>query len=338
MTDSSDRVGTRLSRTGLRLTELGLGGAQFGNLYHARSDSEVHDAFERAWADGLRHIDTAPHYGLGLSESRLGAALAGRPRDEYVISTKVGRLLIPRPNGQVEADDGFVVTSPLIRRWDMSARGVRASLEASLDRLGTGYVDVLYVHDPDNFEKEAASEAIPELLRMREAGIVREIGVAMNQTAMVQRFIESFDIDIVMVAGRFTLLDAGAIESLLPAAIERGVSVVIAGVYNSGLLSKDVVNSSGKFDYQPASKNVVDKAREIAAICERHGTTLPTAAIAYPLLHPSVVSIVVGAGSAREVASNSERYHSPIPESLWRELSAKGLVSFDFGGAGRQWA
>ena len=194
---------------GLALTELGFGGASLGNLYRATTDERARAAVEAAWAGGVRYYDTAPHYGLGLSESRLGAALADRPRDAYVLSTKVGRLLEPNPDqtGSDMAAGGFDVADTLRRRFDFSASGVRRSLESSLERLGVDHVDIAYVHDPDSYVDEAITEAIPELIRMRDEGTIGAVGVGMNQWQAPLRMVEETDLDVVMLAGRWTLLD-----------------------------------------------------------------------------------------------------------------------------------
>lgn len=321
---------TRCTRTGLELSQLGFGAAQLGNLYQQTTDAQSHAAVEAAWDGGIRYFDTAPHYGLGLSERRLGTVLAGKPRDEFVLSTKAGRLLVPNPGGAGHTDSEFEVPATLRRKWEFSAAGVRRSLEESLERLGLDRVDIVYLHDPDEHGDEAVSEAFPELVRLREAGVIRAIGAGMNQAPMLTRFIREVDVDVVMVAGRFSLLDPEALRELLPAAAEKGVDVVVAGVYNSGLLSAETVPEDAKFDYQQAPEELIARARAIAVVCERHGVTLPEAAIAYPLLHPAVASVAIGMRTVAHVASSLERFGASVPDALWSDLQAQGLIDEDF--------
>ncbi|MCA2215494.1 aldo/keto reductase [Jidongwangia harbinensis] len=314
-------------RPGVRLTALGFGAAQGGNLYHARSEETVAAAVDAAWAAGMRYFDTAPHYGLGLSERRLGAALRARPRDEYVVSTKVGRLLVPSPETAHLTDaEGFAVPADHRRVWDFSRDGVLRSLEASLTRTGLDRIDVVYLHDPDEHWEQAATEAVPALVELREQGVVRAIGAGMNQSAMLTRFVRETDIDVVMCAGRFTLLEQGARHDLLPAADLAGVAVVIAGVYNSGLLAHDRPPADATYDYRPAPAGLRDRAIRIARICERFGTTLPEAALAYVRTHPAVVSTVVGMGDAGQVTETVRRAGAEIPAALWPALASAGLL------------
>lgn len=199
---------------GVPVTELGLGASQFGNLYRVNTEQEYTGAFDAAWNAGIRYFDTAPHYGLGLSERRLGSLLRAKPRAEYTLSSKVGRLLVPTPERADEQDPGFAVPAAFRREWDFTADGVRRSLEQSLERLGTDRIDIVYVHDPDDFGNQVVSETMPALVRMRDEGMVGAIGAGMNQAQMLARFVRESDIDVVMVAGRFTLLDQSAQEDL----------------------------------------------------------------------------------------------------------------------------
>ncbi|WP_031160596.1 aldo/keto reductase [Streptosporangium roseum] len=310
----------------LSVSEYGFGAAPIGNLFTAVSDAEAGAAVDAAYDAGFRLFDTAPHYGLGLSERRLGAALAGRPRDSYTLSTKVGRLLVPAPTGGPAGrdDQGFDVPADLRRVWDFSRDGVRRSLEESLDRLGLDAVDIVLIHDPDDHWEQAVSEAYPALAELRDQGVVKAVGVGMNQSEMLARFVRETGVDMVMLAGRHTLLDQSGEEELLPLCQERGVSVVAAGVFNSGLLATH--DPSGTYDYAPAPAPLLARARRIAAVCESHGVTLPQAALAFPLRHPAVASVVVGARSAAEVARNAALTARPVPEDLWAELAAEDLI------------
>ena len=319
---------SRSTERGIQLTELGLGAAQFGNLYSETSDEQAANAVAEAWSDGIRYFDTAPHYGLGLSERRLGAALAAYPREQFIVSSKVGRLLVPSPETADQSDsDGFRVPADHRRVFDFSRDGVMRSLESTLERSGLDHIDIVYLHDPDEQWEAASTTGVGALVELRDQGIIRAIGVGINQSEMATRFVRSTDIDLVMIAGRYTLLEQGALADLLPLAQERNVGVVIAGVYNSGLLSRARPAAGSKYDYADAPEQLIDRATRIAQACERHGVSLPEAAIAFPLLHPAVVSVVIGARSAEQVAGNVARYLAPVPPALWAELAALGLLS-----------
>jgi D-threo-aldose 1-dehydrogenase len=281
---------------------------------------------DAAWEGGIRYFDTAPHYGLGLSERRLGEALDCRPRLDVVVSSKVGRLLVTRTPPLARDDDLFDVPGDLTRRRDYSRDGILRSLEATLQRTGLDRVDVPYVHDPDEQWREAVEEAVPALVELREAGVVGAIGVGMNQSAMLARFIEQTDVDVVMLGGRFTLLEQGAADDLLPTALERRRSVVAAAVFNSGLLARAEVPDSATYDYQQASPDVRGRARLLASVCRGHGTTLPAAAIQFPLRHPAVVSVVVGMRSPEEAHQNLAAHAQHVPDALWADLEQRGLL------------
>jgi D-threo-aldose 1-dehydrogenase len=307
------------------VSRLGFGAAPIGNLYREISDEVAFGAVEAAWQNGVRYFDTAPHYGLGLSERRLGVALAGRPRDEYVISTKVGRLLEPF-DGEGLDDEGFAVPRHFRRVRDYSGDGVRRSIESSLERLGTDRVEIVYIHDPDDYWDVAFGEAYPALEDLRSQGVVGAIGVGMNQWEMPERFVRETDIDVVMLAGRYTLLEQPALPSFLPACLERGVSVVACGVFNSGLLSKPEVAADAKYNYEEAPPELVARARSIAEVCGRHGVTLPEVAIQFALGHPAVVSVVIGSRTAEQMTSNAAYFSASIPDELWQELKSSGLL------------
>jgi D-threo-aldose 1-dehydrogenase len=310
------------------VTPLGLGCAPLGNLYRAISDETATATVERAWAEGIRYFDTAPHYGLGLSERRLGAALAQYPRDEYVLSTKVGRILEPDPSGASRLDDqAFEVPATCKRRWDFSRDGVLRSLEDSLERLGLDRVDIAFVHDPDDHFEEAVLGALPALAELRRQGVLKAIGVGMNQTPMLTEFIRKCDIDVIMMAGRYTLLDQPALDELLPLCQERGVSVLAAGVFNGGILA--TATPGTKYDYSDAPAELIAKAERIAAVCARHGVEMPEAALALPAAHPAVAAVVVGAHTAEQISANVARLRVEVPAALWAELIAEGLLRPD---------
>ncbi|MFF7266737.1 aldo/keto reductase [Streptomyces sp. NPDC008159] len=320
-----------LGRTDVEVTELSYGAAGIGNLYRPVTDEEATAAIDAAWDAGIRTFDTAPHYGLGLSERRLGDALRDRPRDTYTVSTKVGRLLVPADgDGAGDGDDlanGFAVPATLRRVWDFSADGVRRSLEASLDRLGLDRVDIVLLHDPDDHAEQALDEAYPALERLRGEGVVGAIGVGMNQSALPARFLRETDIDVVLLAGRYTLLEQEGLTELLPEAAARGRSVLIGGVLNSGLLTDPAPGAT--YDYAPAPEPVLDRARRLKAVTERHGVPLRAAALHFPLGHPAVASVLTGARSTGEVRDTVEQLRAPVPAALWDELRAEGLLAPD---------
>jgi D-threo-aldose 1-dehydrogenase len=310
-----------LGRTGLTVTELGFGAAPIGNLYAEVSDDVAAAAIDAAWDAGVRFFDTAPHYGLGLAEARLGAALAGRPRDEVVVSTKVGRLLVPNPapTGSDLARNMFAVPDDLMRRRDYSADGVRRSLEASLGRLGLDRVDVVLVHDPDRHLEQAIEEAIPALVALREEGVVGAVGVGMNQWVAELEVVRRTDVDVVLLAGRWTLLDRSG-GPLLDACAERGVAVVAAGPFNSGLLARPDPPDDATFDYLPAPAATMARARELAATARAHGAELPQAALQFALRHPAVASVLTGLRTAAEAREAASRLTAPVPDALWEAV------------------
>jgi D-threo-aldose 1-dehydrogenase len=318
---------TRATRRGLQLTELGLGAAQFGNLYRETTDEQAAGAVTAAWDAGIRYFDTAPHYGLGLSEQRLGPLLTGYPRDEYLVSSKVGRLLVDSPElaGRMD-DEGFAVPATKRRVWDFSRDGILRSFEATLERTGLDSIDIVYLHDPDDHLEQALGEGIQTLIELRDQGVVRAVGAGMKQSEALAALIRAADVDLVMLAGRYTLLEQGAADDLLPLALERGVGVVIAGVYNTGLLSSTRPSAGAKYEYEDAPTELIARATSIADVCEKHGVSLPEAALAFPLLHPAVVSVVVGVRDAAQMTSNVERYSTTIPAALWSELRERHLL------------
>ncbi|WP_128380696.1 aldo/keto reductase [Streptomyces cavernae] len=313
-----------LGNSGVEVSELSLGAAGIGNLYTEVSDEQASETVATARSLGIRYFDTAPHYGIGLSERRLGAVLREQPRVTYTVSTKVGRRLEPSDAGGDDLGHGFAVPATHRRVWDFSADGVRRSLEASLERLGLDRVDVVYLHDPDDHAEEAFHEAYPALEKLRSEGVVGAIGAGMNQTGMLTRFVRETDVDVVLCAGRYTLLEQGALEDLLPAAQERGKSVVIGGAFNSGLLADPKPGAT--YNYAAAPPELLNRALALKAVADRHGTTLRAAALAFCAAHPAVASVLVGARSADEVRDCAEQFAAPVPVALWQELRAEGLL------------
>jgi D-threo-aldose 1-dehydrogenase len=308
------------------LTELSLGCSQLGNLHHAIDDDTARATVDAAWDEGVRYFDTAPHYGLGLSERRLGAALGDRPRTDYVVSTKVGRRLEPLAAVRGQDTEGFAVPATHRRVWDFSRDGIRRSIDESLQRLRLDRVDIAYLHDPDDHLEHVLAAGYPALEELRDEGIVAAIGAGMNQSPMLAELACNTDVDLVMLAGRYTLLEQGALDDLLPVCERRGIGVVAAGVFNSGVLARSYPPEDATYDYGRAPAHVLERARRIAHVCERHATTLPEAAVAFPLGHPAVVSVCVGARSPEQIRRNARSLGAQIPPDLWYELREQGLL------------
>ncbi|MCD7445087.1 aldo/keto reductase [Streptomyces lincolnensis] len=314
-----------LGGSGVEVSPLAFGAAVIGNLYTEVSEEQAHQAVTAAWERGVRYFDTAPHYGLGLSERRLGEALRQHSRAEYTVSTKVGRRLEPSGAGGDDLANGFAVPATHRRVWDFTADGVRRTLEASLERLGLDRVDVVYLHDPDDHAEQAFREGYPALEKLRSEGVVGAIGAGMNQAEMLTRFVRDTDVDVVLCAGRYTLLDQSALADLLPAAVERGVSVVIGGAFNSGLLADP--RPGATYNYAQAPGELLDRALRMKAVAERHGITLRAAALAFCAAHPAVASVLAGARSAAEVHDCADQFATPVPAAFWHELRDTGLLA-----------
>lgn len=309
---------------------LGYGAANVGNLYRAITDEEAWEILDTAWECGIRYFDTAPHYGLGLSESRLGAFLSTKPRAEFTVSTKVGRLLRPDAGGAGRLDDehDFAVPADLKRVWDFTAEGVRCSLEESLERLGLDSVDIVYLHDPERFDlRRGLDDGLPALAKLRDEGLVRAIGVGSMSTEALHTAASSGILDLLMVAGRFTLADQSAAETVIPECRARDVRVVAAAVFNSGLLASTSPSAASRFDYAPVRPKLLDRVGRIADICSDYGVPLPVAAVQYPLHEPSVLSVVVGAATPDQLRQNVANFEVDIPTELWGRLRDEGLVA-----------
>lgn len=294
-----------------------LGGAAFGGLYRPVTDDHVQAALAAAWDGGIRSFDTAPHYGVGLSEERMGSFLSTKPRSEFILSTKVGRLLV-EDSAAPDGTDQFFGTPRRRRIRDYSADGVLASVEASLGRLGLDRIDVLLVHDPDDYLEAALTGACVALRRLRDEGVVAQIGVGVNDCEVARTFVARADIDVVMIAGRYSLLDREAEQSLLGECADQQVAVQVAGVFNSGLLADPGARPT--FNYEPAPPDLVLCALLMQQACERWGVSLRAAALQFPARHRVVTSVVSGAGSVSSVIDTLRQLNTEIPGDLWAEL------------------
>lgn len=299
-----------------------LGGAGYAGLYRAVDESSAVDALATAWDNGIRAFDTAPHYGGGLSEERLGRLLCAQNRSEYTVSTKVGRLLYDDPDAPDGAEE-FYGAPKRSRVRDYSAAGVRRSLEESLSRLGLDRVDQLLIHDPEEHMGQALAEAVPELERMRAEGLTTGIGVGVNHVGTALRFVREAPIDQVLIAGRYSLLDRRAEAELLPECARRGIRVLVAGVLNSGILADPL--RQGTFDYVAADPEVIARARAMETACAAYGVPLRAAAMQFPRRHPAVHAVVLGSGTRGEIQDSLTMLEIPVPEELWTELEGGAL-------------
>lgn len=328
-----DRHGTG----GLTFTELGFGTAPLGNLYRAISDADAAAILRLSWDSGIRYYDTAPLYGLGLSETRLNGLLRGKPRDDYVLSTKVGRLLRAVPPDQRDGFGKWFEVPARQEVYDYTYDGVLRSIEFSLERLGVDRIDILYGHDLDVFNH--GSQAVLDaklqeflqgghkaLVELREQGVISAFGVGVNEWQPAQWLIENGDPDLILLAGRYTLLEQEALKSFLPLCDQRGVGIVVGGPYNSGILATGP-RPGAFYNYDPAPAEIIDRVTRIEAICSSHNTRMVDAAFQFPLCHPAVVSVIPGGQAVAEMQSNLQAAAADIPPDLWAELKAEGLVS-----------
>ena len=312
----------KLGRTPLEVTRLGFGTAPLGGLFQALADDEAHRVVEAAWSAGIRFFDTAPQYGNGLAEQRLGAVLSSKPRHEFVLATKVGRLL--RPDAPPQSDT-FPGAPPLNPVFDFSYDGVMRSVEESVTRLGIDSIDILHIHDPDDNFAAALSGAYPALDRLRAEGTIKAVGAGMNQAEMLARFAREANFDCFLLAGRYTLLDQVGLKELLPLCVERGIAIIAGGVFNSGILADP--RPGTHYNYQAAPDELVQRAARIKAICERHGVSQKAVAIQFPLGHPAVRTVLTGCRSADELNENVEAFRALVPAAVWQDLKASDLLT-----------
>lgn len=329
----------RLANGGLSFTELGFGAAPLGNLYRAISEDEAHAVLTRAWDLGVRYFDTAPLYGLGLSETRLNRFLRDKPRDDYVLSSKVGRLLEVCPPEQRTGIGKFFDTPTRREVYDYTYDGVMRSLEFSLERLGVDRIDILFAHDLDIFNhgsQETLDAKLSELMdggykalvELRDQGVIKAFGAGVNEWQPCQWMTERGDFDLFLLAGRYTLLEQEALESFLPLATDRGIGIIIGGPYNSGVLATGP-KPGAFYNYDLAPQDILDRVARIEAVCNRHEVRMVDAAFQFPLRHPAIVSVIPGGQGVAEVEANLKAATAEIPAALWAELKSEGLMRDD---------
>ena len=304
-------------KSGLQIPEFGIGTSPFGGLFASVSESAVADVISTSMELGLNYFDTAPHYGMGSAEVRLGRNINHLPRSSFVVSTKVGRLIVPSEKAD---DPGWENSTAAVERiFDFSAAGIERSLLESLERLKMESVEMVFIHDPDGAADQAISEAYPVLERLRAEGIVKTIGIGITSNEIPTRFINETDIDVVLIALKYTLLDQSAGAELLPTALRKGVSVIAGGVFNSGILTNPKAGAT--FNYEPASPEVLARAQKIEKFFLDRGVSLAQAALQFPMQHPAISAILVGCRSADEVTTNVALYNKEIESHIWSEFN-----------------
>ncbi|NGP16435.1 aldo/keto reductase [Devosia aurantiaca] len=322
-----------LGRTGLDVTAISFGGGGIGNLFKPATRDDAEATLHGSWDAGIRFFDTAPRYGHGLSERRLGDFLRQKPRDSYVLSTKVGRLLTPL-RGRTMTDYGFTDPLPFEQEYDYSYDGVMRSFEDSLQRLGLDQIDVLYMHDIGtdthgdanaHWQPIAFDGGLKAMVELREQGLVKAIGLGVNEVQVCLDAFEHADLDCFLLAGRYSLLDHDSAAPLLEACRHRGASLVVGGVFNSGILATGP-KPGAMFNYAPASDEVIAKAQHIERVCAAHGVPLATAALHFPLRHEAVASVLLGVSNTRNLERNLASLDTDVPDALWSDLKAEGLL------------
>ena len=312
-----------IGRTGIMVGRLGLGGAPLAGLYTGVSDEQASATIERHLNQGMNFFDTAPLYGSGVSETRLGQVLSRRDRNSFVLASKVGRLLVPDPD---RPQDVWSEDLPPIKAvFDYTYDGTMRSIEESLERLKLDRVDILHIHDPDNHYDEAMNGSYKALDKLRSEGVIKAIGAGMNQAEMLARFAREGAFDCFLLAGRYTLIDHTGLKELLPICTEKHISIIVGGPYNSGILAMGAVEGA-TFNYSPAPPDIMDKVQRIETICARHQVPLKAAALQFPLAHPAVAAIIPGGRNPAEVDENAALVQYDIPNDFWADLRTDGLI------------
>ena len=308
--------------TDVQVSRLSLGTAPLGGLFKKVDESESDSVIHHALQSGISYIDTAPLYGYGVGEVRVGRGINGH-RPQPTLSTKVGRLFRPGTN---QEQDKYPDSDPNIQIYiDNTPSGIRKSLEESLRRLGKDSIEIVYIHDADDWVSEAINVVYPELHKMREEGLLKAIGIGMNWCPTAISIMQDIDLNIALIAGRFTLLDQSAQDELYPLALKKKVSIIAAGVFNSGVLANPVAGAH--YDYEPASTEILERARAIGRFLESFGVSLTDAAMQFPLRHPAVASVLTGAASLAELKANIASFDSVLPPELWSEMERAGLIA-----------
>ena len=324
------------SGASISLTEMGMGTAPLGNLYRALSEKDAQDTLEAAWKAGIRYFDTAPFYGLGIAENRLNPFFRSHKRSDYVVSTKVGRLLKLCEPGERAGIGKFFDTPSRKEIFDYTYDGIMRSLDSSLERLGLDRIDILYVHDVDVFThgSEAVRDAHVKTLmgsgykalqKLRDEKVIKAFGAGINEWQVCEILMAQGDFDIFLLAGRYTLLEQEALNSFLPLCEKRGIGIVLGGPYNSGILATGA-KPGALYNYDPAPKSILDRVRRIEAVCKAHKVKLPEAALRFPVKHPSVVSVIPGMVNPKQVALNVKTLGAKIPKAFWKDLKTQGLL------------
>jgi D-threo-aldose 1-dehydrogenase len=318
----------RVGQTKLRIARVGLGTAPLGNLYVPVNEEEAVSTVRRAVEVGFAHVDTAPFYGFGLSEERVGGALSEVGRDRFTVSTKVGRVLVRAGRSEARRQSYWAVASPMTAVFDFSAEGVKKSIEGSRRRLKLDRFDILLLHDCDEHVEQALREAYPVLATMKDVGETAAIGAGLNSYETALKLAREEQFDCFLLAGRYTLLEQGAMDEFLPLCHDRKIGLLVGGPFNSGILASDPSPSS-RYNYDTAPADVLEKARRIKEVCDKYGVPLSAAALQFILAHPTVTSVIPGCRSQSEVESNRRALDVSIPSTLWEELKGEGLLRED---------
>lgn len=325
----------QIGKTPLKVTRFGLGGTTLGNLFSPVSEETAHEVVRRAWDQGIRYFDTAPVYGLGLSERRFGDMLRGNPRDEFVLTTKVGKLLRPIREKR-RTDMHFACNMPFEVEFDYSFNAVMRSFEDSLQRLGMAQVDILLLHDLDSRHgskwprmfQSAMDGGYRALEQLRSDGVIKAVGLGVNEWEVCESAMQYGDFDCFLLAGRYTLLEQSALESFLPKCVEKGISIILGGPFNSGILAGGAVSGS-MYNYKHANPEIMERVSRIDAVCQSHRVPMAAAALQFPLFHPQVATVIPGCRSPEELMQNLEWMNHSIPDSLWSDLKNEGLIRND---------
>lgn len=313
-----------IGKTGLEVPRMGMGSAPLGGLFEDVPETRATATVKRALELGINFFDTAPLYGHGKSETYLGKALASTPRSSYVLATKVGRVLIPTDPSQLEKRE-FDHPFPFKPVFDFSYDAVMRSFEESLKRLNLDRIDILHIHDPDDHYEQAIKGAYPALAKLRSQGVIRAVGAGMNQAEMLARFAREGEFDCFLLAGRYTLIDHTGLKELLPLCVQKSISIIIGGPYNSGVLASGA-KLGAKFNYADAPEEILQKVRKVEEVCKRHNVPMKAAALQFPLAHPAVAAVIPGARSVEEIEENFRLISHPIPADFWADMRKSGLI------------